>query len=42
LDVYRIPELHFEPDVATQLGGKMDHLLKRMKKGRPRDSEPAE
>ena len=42
LDVYRIPELHFEPDVATELGGKLDHLLKRMKKGRPRDRETSE
>lgn len=39
LDLYRIPELHFEADVATELGGKMEHLLKRIKKGRPRDPE---
>jgi ribosome-binding factor A len=39
LDVYRIPELHFEADVASELGSKMDHLLKRIKKGRPRDPE---
>jgi ribosome-binding factor A len=37
LDVFRIPELHFEADVATAIGGKMDHLLKRIKKGRPRE-----
>ena len=42
LDVYRVPELHFETDAATALGGKMDHLLKRIKKGRPRDPEAAE
>jgi ribosome-binding factor A len=40
--VYRIPELHFEADVASELGGKMEHLLKRIRKGRPRDPEPAE
>ncbi len=34
---FRIPELHFEADVATELGGRMDHLLKRIKKGRPRE-----
>jgi len=39
LEVYRIPELHFEADVATELGGKMEHLLKRIKKGRPRDPQ---
>ena len=42
LDVYRIPELHFESDVSSELGSKMEHLLKRIKKGRPRDPEPTE
>src|SRR5712692_1753029 len=42
LDIYRIPELHFEADISTVLGGKMEHLLKRIKKGRPRDLEPPE
>jgi ribosome-binding factor A len=42
LDVYRIPELHFEADVSSELGSKMEYLLKRIKKGRPRDPEPAE
>jgi ribosome-binding factor A len=42
LTVYRIPELHFEADVASELGGKMEHLLKRIRKGRPRDPEPAQ
>jgi ribosome-binding factor A len=37
LEIFRIPELHFEADVATKLGGRMDHLLKRIKKGRPRE-----
>jgi ribosome-binding factor A len=41
LTVYRIPELHFEADVSSELGGKMEHLLKRIRKGRPRDPEPA-
>ena len=36
LDLYRIPELHFEADVASELGPRMEHLLKRVKKGRPR------
>ncbi len=42
LDVYRIPELHFEADVSSELGNKMEYLLKRIKKGRPRDPEPSE
>jgi len=42
LVIYRIPELHFEADISTVLGGKMEHLLKRIKKGRPRDLEPPE
>ena len=37
LDVFRIPELHFEADVSAELGARMDHLLKRIKKGRPRE-----
>ena len=37
LEVYRIPELHFEADLSTELGARMDQLLKRVKKGRPRE-----
>jgi ribosome-binding factor A len=37
LELFRIPELHFEADISTQLGGRVDHLLKRIRKGRPRD-----
>jgi ribosome-binding factor A len=37
LDLFRLPELHFEADVATELGPRMDHLLKRVRKGRPKE-----
>jgi len=37
LDLFRIPELHFEADAASDLGPRMDHLLKRVRKGRPRE-----
>jgi ribosome-binding factor A len=37
LETYRIPELHFEPDVSVTLGPRMENLLKRVRKGRPRD-----
>jgi ribosome-binding factor A len=40
LQTYRIPELHFEADVAATLGPRMETLLKRVKKGRPRDIVP--
>ena len=42
LSIFRIPELHFEPDVSVQLGGRMEQLLKRVRKGRPRSSKPTE
>lgn len=38
LETYRIPELHFEPDVSVTLGPRMGTLLKRVRKGRPRDA----
>ncbi len=37
LELFRVPELHFEADIATELGGRMEQLLKRIKKGRPRE-----
>lgn len=37
LELFRVPELHFEADVSTKLGGRMEHLLKRIQKGRPRE-----
>jgi ribosome-binding factor A len=37
LELFRVPELHFEADIATELGGRAGHLLKRMQKGRPRE-----
>lgn len=36
LEVYRIPELHFQADLLAESSGRMEHLLKRMKKGRAR------
>ncbi|MBV9768377.1 MAG: 30S ribosome-binding factor RbfA [Bryobacterales bacterium] len=37
LELFRVPELHFEADIASELGGRMETLLKRIKKGRPRE-----
>lgn len=38
LSLYRIPELHFEADVSSP-PDRMQHLLKRIRRGRPRDEE---
>ena len=37
LELFRVPELHFEADIATELGPRVEQLLKRIKKGRPRE-----
>lgn len=39
LSLYRVPELHFEADVANG-ASRMEYLLKRVRRGRPRDDEP--
>jgi ribosome-binding factor A len=39
LNLFRVPELHFEADVELSKNGKMDNLFKRIKRGRPRDLE---
>jgi ribosome-binding factor A len=37
LELFRVPELHFDTDIASELGPRVDNLLKRIKKGRPRE-----
>jgi ribosome-binding factor A len=38
LELYRVPELHFEADIASDIGApRLEGLLKRVKKGRPRE-----
>ncbi len=39
LNLFRVPELHFEADVSSAATGKMEHLLKRIRRGRPRDEQ---
>lgn len=39
LHMYRVPDLRFESDVNAETGGKLDFLLRRIKRGRPRDGE---
>lgn len=42
LDMFRVPELRFEATVSAELGSKIEHLLKRVRKGRPRPESPGE
>jgi ribosome-binding factor A len=42
LDIFRIPELNFEAAIGAELGARVGHLLKRVKKGRPRPDDPSE
>ena len=39
LSLYRVPELHFEADVSLATEARLDQLLKRVRRGRPRDAE---
>jgi len=42
LRLFRIPELHFEPDVSLEGDARVGQLLKRIRKGRPRTGPPEE
>lgn len=37
LELFRIPDLHFEAALSADLGARVPHLMKRIRKGRPRD-----
>jgi ribosome-binding factor A len=39
LNLFRVPELHFEADAGAEGSGRLEHLLKRVRRGRPRDGE---
>ena len=36
LDMFRLPELQFEAAIPAELGPRLDSLLKRVRRGRPR------
>jgi ribosome-binding factor A len=42
LRLFRTPELLFEADIETCHVGRLGQLLKRVRKGRPKDGVPAE
>ena len=37
LNLFRVPELHFEADVSLASNVRLERLLKRVRRGRPRD-----
>jgi ribosome-binding factor A len=37
LTLFRIPELHFEADTSFSSSGRMNDLMKRIKRGRPKE-----
>ena len=37
LNLFRIPELHFEADLTPGARDRIEHLLKRVRRGRPRE-----
>ena len=40
LQLFRMPELHFEAVAALGSPARVEQLLKRIQKGRPRDADP--
>jgi ribosome-binding factor A len=42
LNLFRVPELHFEADIPALVSEKREQLLKRIRRGRPRDVEASE
>jgi len=39
LQLYRMPELHFEADLPATLAAKAPQILKRIKRGRPKEEK---
>jgi ribosome-binding factor A len=40
LDIFRLPEIRFEAALSAELPQRVDSILKRVRRGRPRDEEP--
>jgi len=38
MNLFRMPELRFQADISAELGGKLDHLMRRIRRGRPKDA----
>jgi ribosome-binding factor A len=41
LEIFRMPELHFEANLPSGLAAKAPQILKRMRRGRPKDEKNA-
>ncbi len=39
LSLFRVPDLHFEADVALSTTARLEYLLKRVRRGRPREAD---
>jgi ribosome-binding factor A len=39
LQLYRMPELHFEADLSASLAAKAPQILKRIRRGRPKEEK---
>lgn len=37
LELFKTPDLHFEADLPAELGSHVEQLLRRVKRGRPRE-----
>lgn len=42
VDLFRIPDLHFEAALPAGMGPRVSHLMRRVRRGRPRPVEGAE
>lgn len=42
LNMFRVPDLHFEPDIEGSAGERLEMLLKRARKGRPKLDDSGE
>lgn len=42
LELFRVPELRFEAALAPGVQDRVQHILRKIRKGRPRDTEPTE
>ena len=42
LQLFRTPDLHFESAIGAELSAKVPEILKRIRRGRPRPSNPNE
>jgi len=39
VDMFRLPDIRFEAAIEADLGSRIPHLLKRMRRGRPRPED---